>query len=230
MESKKVKKVELQSKRTLFQAIGVLLSLSFVLLAFEWNFSSSVEGLSFDSGSYIDEDPIPITRVKEKPKPPKLNKQVKFEVVENKVDVADNNLDKFNSETDPNEILADPFGDDGEGEVFIDNTPLPPFDPSVLEHRAKFPGGEKALLKFIRDNTIYPEEQKELGISGVVWIKFVINPKGKVTDVNVLRSPDRALSKSAVRTIKLLPNFKPAKQNGQKVSMYYTIPIKFILH
>lgn len=229
MESKKLKRVSLQGKRSIFLGIGVLLSLSFVLLAFEWNFSSSSDEIVFSGISLIDDDPIPITRHIEKPKPPIVKQAPVFKVVENTVEVKTSNLDKFNTETNPDDIV-DPFGDDGEGEGFIDNTPLPPFDPGLLEHRAEFPGGEKALLKFVKENTIYPEEQKELGVGGVVWIKFVINPNGKVTDVKVLRSPDNALSKAAVRTIKLLPNFKPAKQNGKRVSMYYRIPIKFILH
>ncbi len=229
MESKKAKKVDLQGKRSIFKAIGVILSLSFVLLAFEWNFSSNTDMLVFNSGTLIDEDPIPITRIKEKPKPPKVKEQIKFEVVKNNVEVENSNLEKFNSETNLEEKLIDPFGDDGEEEKFVD-TDLPPFNPGDLEHRAKFPGGEIALLKFVKKNTVYPRQQKELGISGKVWIKFVINKKGKVSNIEVLRSPDKALSRAAVKTIKALPDWKPAKQNGKNVSMYFTIPINFIVH
>jgi len=229
MESKKAKKVDLKGKRGVFQAIGVLLSLSFVLLAFEWNFSSSADELVSFSGTLIDEDPTPLVRIKEKPKPPKIKKQVKFEVVENNVEVENNNLDKFNSETDPDEILPDPFGEGGEVEKFVE-VDLPPFNPAELEHRAEFPGGEKALLEFVRKNTIYPREQREIGINGKVWIRFVINKRGKVSDIEVIRSPDKALSRAAVKTIKSLPDWKPAKQNGKNVSMYFTIPINFIVH
>jgi len=229
MESKKAKKVDLKGKRGIFQAIGVLLSLSFVLLAFEWNFSPSAEELVFSSETLIDVDQIPITRTKEKPKPPKVNEQIKFEVVDNNVQVEDNNLNKFNSETDPDEIMLDPFGDDGEIEKFVD-VDLPPFNPAELEHRATFPGGEIALLKFVKENTVYPREQKELGISGKVWIKFVINKRGKVSDIEVLRSPDKGLTRAAIKTIKSLPDWKPARQNGKNVSMYFTIPINFIVH
>jgi len=229
MESKKVKKVDLKAKRGIFQAIGVLLSLSFVLLAFEWNFSSGVDETVFFSGTLIEEDPTPLVRIKEKPKPPKVNKQVEFKVVENNVELANNNLDKFNSETDPDEVLPDPFGDGGEIEKFVD-VDLPPFNPGELEHVAVFPGGDIALLKFVKENTVYPRELKEIGIGGKVWIKFVINKRGKVSDIEVLQSPDKALSRAAVKTIKSLPEWEPAKQNGKNVSMYFTIPINFIVH
>jgi len=230
MESKKEKKVDLKAKRGIFQAIGVLLSLSFVLLAFEWNFSSGVDETGSFPGTLIEEDPTPLVRIKEKPKPPKVNKQVEFKVVENNVELANNNLDKYNTETNLNEIMPDPFGDEGEGEDFNEPVDLPPFKPGELEYQAKFPGGEKALLKFVKENTVYPRELKEIGIGGKVWIKFVINKRGKVSDIEVLRSPDKALSRAAVKTIKSLPDWEPAKQNGKNVSMYFTIPINFIVH
>lgn len=99
----------------------------------------------------------------------------------------------------------------------------------TVQEMPKFPGGDSALVKFIRVNLKYPDVAKENKIEGRVYVEFVIDEKGVVTDVEVKRSPDPSLSEEAVRLITSLPKWIPGKQKGKAVKVRYTVPIAFKL-
>ena len=99
----------------------------------------------------------------------------------------------------------------------------------VVEEMPEFPGGENALLEFIAKNLVYPKEAKENGVSGKVYIQFVVMKDGKVTNIKVLRGLDPSLDAASVNVIKKLPVWKPGKQKGKPVNVSYTVPIKFEL-
>jgi TonB family protein len=93
-----------------------------------------------------------------------------------------------------------------------------------------FAGGDAALLKYISDNTKYPELAKTNGIKGKVVIRFAVNPDGSVNRVTVLKGVDPELDKEALRVVSSLPAFeKPGIKDGKKVSVWYMIPINFAL-
>lgn len=100
---------------------------------------------------------------------------------------------------------------------------------NVVEKMPQYPGGEKQLLNFISQNLKYPVIAQENGIQGRVILRFVVSNIGKVSDVVVLRSLDPSCDKEAVRVIKLLADWIPGEQNGEKVSVYYTLPIFYKL-
>lgn len=101
---------------------------------------------------------------------------------------------------------------------------------NVVEQMAEFPGGEEALLKFIKNKLNYPNSAIQKKIQGIVIIQFTINEHGYIAkDINILRSLDPACDHEAIRVIKLLPPFIPGKQNGENVSVLYTLPIRFKL-
>jgi TonB family protein len=95
---------------------------------------------------------------------------------------------------------------------------------SKNEARPEFPGGDEEMLKFIYRNFSYPEDK---GIEGTALIRFVVNTDGKVQDIQVVRGLSAGLDKELVRVIALLPRFKPAKQNGVPVNVYYDLPVAF---
>lgn len=99
----------------------------------------------------------------------------------------------------------------------------------VVEQMPVFPGGEVAFFEFIRNNLKYPDKSKENGIQGKVILKFLISNTGKVTEVNVKQSLDSLCDEEAIRVIKMLPNFEPAKLHGQNVSVWYTLPLNYKL-
>jgi periplasmic protein TonB len=93
-----------------------------------------------------------------------------------------------------------------------------------------FPGGDTAILKYIAENTIYPEEAKKNKITGKVIVRFVVEKDCSVSDVTILQSVNPQLDAESVRVIKTLPKFeKPAKNGGVAVRVYYMLPITFAL-
>ena len=88
----------------------------------------------------------------------------------------------------------------------------------------QFPGGEAALMKYIKSHVQYPDSTCA---EGHVIVQFVIKSDGSIGEVKVARSVDEALDEEAVRVVKSLPKFTPGRHNGQAVSVWYTLPVTF---
>jgi protein TonB len=99
----------------------------------------------------------------------------------------------------------------------------------VVEEMPTFPGGDVELLKFIMEHTQYPEIAKENNIQGKVIVRFCVTAKGGVSQVSVLKGVDPELDKEAMRVVQTLPPFKPGKQGGKPVPVWYMVPIAFTL-
>ena len=99
----------------------------------------------------------------------------------------------------------------------------------VVEQMPEFPGGDTSLVQFIADNTKYPAEAKEKGIKGRVFVNFIVEPDGSVSDIKVLRGIGGGCDEEAVRVVEYMPKFKPGIQNGEAVRVSYTVPVIFKL-
>jgi len=99
----------------------------------------------------------------------------------------------------------------------------------VVEEMPMFPGGDVALLKYIGENTVYPEVAKENNIQGRVVVRFCVTAKGGVSQVSILKGVDPELDEEAKRVVNTLPAFKPGKQGGKPVPVWYMVPITFTL-
>jgi periplasmic protein TonB len=97
----------------------------------------------------------------------------------------------------------------------------------VVEEMPSFPGGDHALLKYIAENTRYPDIAKENNIQGRVIVKFCVTSKGGVDLVSIYKGIDPELDAEAIRVVKGLPTFKPGKQSGRPVPVWYSVPITF---
>lgn len=97
----------------------------------------------------------------------------------------------------------------------------------AAEEMPSFPGGEKALMQYIKDNTYYPKEMCEGAAQGRVMVGFVINEDGSISDVKVLRNLTPELDEVAVKIVKGMPKWNPGKQNGKAVKTKYTVPVSF---
>jgi TonB family protein len=102
-----------------------------------------------------------------------------------------------------------------------------PFD--VVDEMPVFPGGGEALIKYIKDNVNYPESAKTRNIQGKVVARFVISTDGNVSRASIIKSVSPELDGEALRVIKTLPKFKPGKQDGQSVPVWFMVPITFYL-
>ncbi len=228
MEVKKSQKADLEGKKGVFFEVGLALALAILLLAFEWDTSSEeVSQFQTVAEEQIEEEIIPITQQMLKPPPPpppapKLtdlidivedDTQIDEELEIQDVDDTSENSDAPSDATDFGE-----YGDEdtGDTEVFI-----------VVEDMPSFPGGN--VQKWIAKNVKYPILAMENGIQGKVFIQFVIEKDGSITDVKVLRGVDSSLDKEAARVVKSMPKWKPGKQRGKPVRVSYTLPINFQL-
>jgi TonB family protein len=99
----------------------------------------------------------------------------------------------------------------------------------VVEEMPMYPGGEAELLKFIADNTKYPEAAKADTIQGKVIVRFIVNTEGNTEGITVLKGVHPLLDAEAVRVVKLLSGFKPGMQGGKAVNVWYMVPINFTL-
>jgi protein TonB len=97
------------------------------------------------------------------------------------------------------------------------------------EQMPQFPGGDAALMKYLQSHIQYPAMAAENNVQGRVVVQFVVDKTGKVGEVKVVRSVDKDLDREAVRVCKSLPKFTPGRQNGQPVSVWYTLPVTFKL-
>jgi protein TonB len=97
----------------------------------------------------------------------------------------------------------------------------------VVEEMPVPPGGASGLLKYIAENIKYPQIAQENNIGGKVIIRFCVTSKGGVDQVSVYKGVDPALDAEAIRVVKTLPPFKPGKQGGKPVPVWFTVPIIF---
>lgn len=100
---------------------------------------------------------------------------------------------------------------------------------TVVEQMPEFPGGESALMKYLSTSIKYPRIATENGVQGKVFVQFVVDKNGSISNVKVVRGVDSALDAEALRVVKSMPKWIPGKQNGETVRVSYTIPINFVL-
>lgn len=98
-----------------------------------------------------------------------------------------------------------------------------------VDDEPSFPGGEGALVRFINNKRLYPEDAYQRGISGRVLCSFVIAEDGHINDVKVVRGVEKSLDEEAVRIIMAMPAWRPAHADGEAVSVTYFLPIAFRL-
>lgn len=99
----------------------------------------------------------------------------------------------------------------------------------VVEEQAEFPGGLDSMYAYIQKNLVYPEKAKAEGIEGRVFVSFIIEKDGSISNILVKRAIGGGCEEAAVEMIKNMPKWKPGKQRGKPVRFQYVLPIKFEL-
>lgn len=217
MQPKKNSEVNLERKRGLFLQIGLVIALLIVLAAFEYKrYEKSAYNLGQLNLDDLEEDIIPITKQEVKPPPPPPPPPEVIEIVEDEVEI-ENEAEIEDTESDEDEEIE--IIEEDDEEIFM-----------VVENMPEFPGGDLGLMKYIQKNVKYPPIAKEYNITGKVYISFVVDKSGSVTNVKVVRGVDKNLDAEAVRVIKSLPKYKPGKQRGKAVRVMFTVPINFTLN
>ena len=227
MEIKKAPKADLEEKKSLFFEIGLVLALAVLLFAFEWK-SSTGEVSTFQTvpEEQVEEEIIPITQqmLKPPPPPPPAPKLTDLMEITDDASSIDEDLEILDAEDDSeNKPVENPsdFGEYGDEETGDDDI------FQIVEDVPTFPLGD--VSKWIAKNVKYPQIAAENGVQGKVFMNFVIEKVGSITDVKVLRGVDPALDKEAIRVIKSMPKWKPGKQRGKPVRVSFNLPIVFQL-
>jgi protein TonB len=143
-------------------------------------------------------------------------------------DLDDVNPGKVNQDGKKDLYTIDEPETDGGGEVV--EIKKGPYEYYALEVKPQYPGGDKAMYEFLGKNMKYPERAKEVNISGKVYISFVIDEFGSISQVSVLRGIGGGCDEEAARVIKKMPRWSPGKQGGHPVKVRYQIPIEFVLN
>lgn len=225
MEAKKTPKADLESKRTIFVQIGLIIALAAMLVAFGWkSYDKTQLNLASRQVEKVDEDLVEITTQNKPPPPPTPPPATTLiNIVQDNVDVDDElNIDA--EATQLTEIPAyTPIASTEEQEVA--ETEI----FTVVEEAPSFPGGDAARIKFLQENIKYPQIARESSIQGTVYVTFVVEKNGNVTDVRVLRGIGGGCDEEAVRVIKAMPKWNPGKQRGKPVRVQFNMPIKFTL-
>ena len=217
MEPKKNPDISLEKKKGLFFQIGLVITLVIVLGAFEWK---SYDKVAYNLGQLnlddLEEEIIPITKQEVKPPPPPPPPPEIIEIVEDDVEIEDE-IEIEDTESDEDVEIEIEEEDDEEFFMVVENMP-------------EFPGGDLGLMKYIQKNVKYPAIAKEYNITGKVYVSFIVDKKGSVTNVKIVRGVDKNLDAEAMRVVKSLPKYKPGKQRGKSVRVMFTIPINFTLN
>lgn len=223
MKLKKSKKANLENKKFIFFEIGLVVALALTFFAFEWrvDVDSVDEFMSIDDIE-VEDIVAPITRPKVKlPPPPKVITDAI--VLIDDQEEQDPDLEIVDADTDAkseiNIVDIDEPGDEDYGDVIFVSAEFMP----------EFPGGQKALFKWLSKNIKYPVVAQENDICGTVFVGFVVDRDGSITNVKVLRPVDPSLDKEAIRVVKAMPKWKPGRQRNNKVRVSYTVPIRFQL-
>ncbi len=222
MDTKKYRHADLERKRSIFFQIGLILAIAGALVAFEWSTEDVEIPMQITSDPIVEEIELPrVIKVEEK-KPEIVHKlEIKdvIKIVENTAhldDVPDFISEPTDDPIDFNIPECPPEVVDEEVHVFVERMP-------------EFPGGTEALMRYFATNIKYPVVCAELNVQGRVYISFVVDKDGSITNVEVKRSPDANLSKEAMRVVSAMPKWNPGKQGGRPVKVAYTVPVSFKL-
>ena len=224
MEEKKTPKANLENKKLMFTQIGLIISLLIAWLAFE---HKSYDKRDFSeiirSTEVVEEEMVEITRQEEqKPQPVEMPKQTtQLEIVQDDVEVEDIEI---NAEVDQTEVIEEYVAPEIEEEEVVEQEIF-----QIVEEMPAFPGGEVKLMEHIAKNIKYPQIARESGIQGRVFVGFVVEPDGSISNVKLLRGIGGGCDEEAMRVIKGLPKWKPGKQRGKAVRVSYQIPVNFKL-
>ena len=225
MEEKKSPKANLENKKLMFTQIGLIISLLVAWLAFEHKSydKREIDPSLLNREVVVDEEMVEITKQEEqKPQPVEVPKQTtQLEIVQDDVETEDIEI---NADVEQNEVIEEYVAPEVVEEEVVEQEIF-----QIVEEMPSYPGGEKALLEYVAKNIKYPQIARETGIQGRVFVGFVVEPDGSVSNVKILRGIGGGCDEEAMRVIKSLPKWKPGKQRGKAVRVSYQIPVVFKL-
>jgi len=224
MELKKNPKADLNKKRWLFYFIGLTVTLGVVLWAFEYKSYDDAELVDLGSVDDDFEDILEIPPTEQPPPPPppvQLPEIIEVpdeEEIEEEIEV---DLDvEVTEETVVEDIVFEEAPEEEEvDEIF-----------TIVEDKPSYPGGDAAMYKYLGKNINYPSQARRMGIEGRVFVQFVVNKDGSISDVKSIKGIGAGCDEEAARVIASMKNWKPGKQRGRPVKVRMVLPVFFKLN
>lgn len=223
MELKKTPEADLTKKSGLFLNIGLVVSILICITAFEWR--TYDDGSLVDLGSLSDdfEDILDVPQTEQPPPPPPIIQLPEIievpdeEEIEQEIEV---NLDIDVNEDKVVEaiIFSDAPAEEEAEEIF-----------TVVEDQPTPEGGMAAFYQYVSKNMKYPAQARRMGIEGKVFVQFVVDKDGSITEVEAIKGIGAGCDEEAVRVIQEAPKWKPGKQRGRAVKVRMILPITFKL-
>ena len=223
MEIKKTPEVDITRRSSMFLMVGLIVSLGVTLVAFEWK--------KYDLGELMDlgmagDDFEELMEIPPTVQPPPVIPPVQQPQV---IAVPDDEEIDEQIEID---IDVDLTEDTIIDEVVFDPEPTEEIAEDVVvfaEQEAIFPGGWDKWKRFLNKNLKYPKRAKRMGISGTVFLSFIVDKNGIISDIEVLREVGGGLDEEAIRVLKASPKWNPGLQRGRPVKSRMSIRIAFSL-
>src|SRR5690349_4778952 len=223
MEAKKTDRADLQKKSIFFFSIGLLFTMSLIVMAFEYkSYDESIVELKGKTTDVFEEViEVPPTD-QPPPPPPQIQAPVIVEVpdeeeIEEEIKV---NLDiEVTQDTKVEEIVVkaeEPVEETDE--IF-----------TIVEESASPKGGMGAFYKYVTEKMKYPPQARRMGIDGKVFVEFVVNKDGSISDVKAVKGIGAGCDEEAVRVVQSAPSWTPGKQRGKAVKQIMVLPITFKL-
>lgn len=225
MKPKKNPEIDLDRKRPLFFTIGLVISLLLVTVAFEWKAQYDPVDLTVTEDPFETLYVVPATVIP----PPKAPEPIKKQVIKKSM------APPVFVEKSELPVVTDPVATELPDDIpdFADEPVDDPVETVFLGHelevQPEFPGGMDAFYAYMAKNISYPSQAKSLGITGRVYVQFVIDKDGTLTEVEVVKGPGAGISEEALRVVLGSPKWNPGKQRGRPVKVRMILPITFDL-
>lgn len=227
MELKKNPKADLEKRRGLYLEIGLVVILAAALVAFNIK-SHDEEMKTVEQREAVDEiEDIVIQTAEDTPPPPPPEQQevtTEMEIVQDDAEI-ENELGPINAEVNETtqNIEIVPVQTDDEEEVVEEEIFL------SVEQDPEFPGGLQALMTYLSKNIKYPTLAKETNTTGRVYVTFVVEKDGSITNAKVMRDIGGGCGAEALRVVQNMPKWTPGKQSGRAVRVQFNLPVVFNL-
>lgn len=223
MEAKKSDSADLTKKSSFFFSIGLSVTMAIVLMAFEYRQGDegALDLVAKNTNAF--EETLEVPPTDQAPPPQPVVQQPQVVEVPDEEEIKDDikvNLDvEVTDETKVETIVVQAEEAKEEtDEIF-----------TVVEESAAPKGGMQAFYKFVGEKIKYPAQARRMGIEGRVFVEFVINKDGSLSDVRAIKGIGAGCDEEAVRIVQSSPAWSPGKQRGKPVKQRYTLPIIFKL-
>ncbi len=217
---------------TIFFMFGILCALLLALYALNWKIAAGpyarpeIQSADFADFFQVEIHTEEIKSIAPTPKPQvQTSSTERAEINSQVIEVANTKmtLDKFNIQATDIKPVQNP--------VILNNTEENPNKEfyEVVEIAPEFPGGFSALYVWLANAIVYPAFAREAGIEGTVYVRFIINEDGTISDATIIRGIGGGCNEEVLRVIGLMPTWKAGIQGNSKVKVRYTLPIHFKL-